>query len=149
MTAEEHNKTLATLYAIYGALHGLGLVALVILAIVLEFSLENVGSLFVIWIVVFSLMIAAAIFTVPPLIVAYGLKERSRWVKVVAIISSITSLINIPLGTALSIYTFKFFSSEPGRQLYGGGTVKTNEDDLQNSLTGAQPLMDWTKRVNK
>src|SRR5437763_15562079 len=147
MTAEEHNKTLATLYAIYGALHGLGLVALVILAIVLKFSLENVASSFVIWIIVFSLMIAAAVFTVPPLAVAYGLKERSRWVKVVAIISSITSLINIPLGTALSIYTFKFFSSEPGRKLYGGGGVTTNENDLQNALSGTQPLMDWTKRL--
>jgi hypothetical protein len=147
MTAEEHNKTLATLYALYGGLHGLGLAALGILAIVLKFSLQDVASTFAIWIVVFSLMIAGTIFTVPPLIVAYGFKEKSRWVKVVAIISSITSLINIPLGTALSIYTFKFFSSEHGRQLYGGDRATTNEDDLQNALSSAQPLMDWAKRV--
>ena len=34
MTAEEHNKTLATLYLIYGAMHGLTMLGLLLLAAV-------------------------------------------------------------------------------------------------------------------
>ena len=149
MTAEEHNKTLATLYAIYGGLHGLGLAALVILAVVIKLGLDSGTAPPAIWIVIIILMAAAALFTVPPLIVAYGLKQRSRWAKGLAIVSSVPSLVNIPIGTALSIYTFKFFKSAGGAALYGGKTSTASEQELQDALSGNQPLMDWAKRVRQ
>ena len=38
MTAEEHNKTLATLYFIYGAMHGLTLLGLLLLVSIFKFA---------------------------------------------------------------------------------------------------------------
>jgi len=149
MTAEEHNKTLATLYAIYGGLHGLGLAALVILAVVLKLGFDGGTAPPVIWIIIAILMVVAALFTIPPLIVAYGLKQRSRWAKGLAIASSVPSLVNIPIGTALSIYTFKFFQSEGGATLYGGKASTASAQELQDALSGNQPLMDWAKRVRQ
>jgi len=149
MTGEEHNKMLAMLYAIYGGLHGLGLAALLILALVVKVSSVSGQAATAVWITVFSLMIAAAVFTVPPLIVAYGFKQRSTWTKPVAYVSAILSLVNIPLGTALSIYTFRFFTSEAGRALYGGQGEVTEERELQDAMRGAQPLMKWAKRARE
>ena len=38
MTAEEHNKTLATLYFIYSGIHGLTLVGLLLLVLLVKFA---------------------------------------------------------------------------------------------------------------
>jgi hypothetical protein len=38
MTAEEHNKTLATLYFIYSGIHGLTLIGLLLLVLVVKFA---------------------------------------------------------------------------------------------------------------
>jgi hypothetical protein len=149
MTGEEHNKMLVMLYAIYGGLHGLGLVALLILAMVVKVSSVSGQAATAVWITIFALMLAAAAFTVPPLIVACGFKQRSRWAKPVAYVSAVLSLVNIPLGTALSIYTFKFFSSEAGRKLYGGQGKVVAESELQDALHGAQPLTNWAKRARE
>ncbi len=51
MTAEEHNKTLATLYFIYGAMHGLTLVGLLLLLLVFWLAAPNVAQVSAFWVV--------------------------------------------------------------------------------------------------
>jgi hypothetical protein len=123
MTAEEHNKTLATLHFVYGAVHGLTLLALVLLIFVIEMAAPLPFSLSYFW-----LAVAAAVFValflgvgVLPLIVGYGLAKRRKWAKRVGTILALVSLVNIPIGTALGIYTVKFFRSDEGTTLYGKG----------------------------
>jgi hypothetical protein len=151
MTAEEHNKTLATLYFIYGAMHGLTLLALLLLVLIAKLATPLAELITTSTIVVGMIVFVILLLTVGvlPVIVGYGLRKRSRWVKSLALALAIVSLINIPIGTALGIYTFKFFKSEGGVRLYGGKGSATSEADLQEALRGAQPLMDLAKRVKQ
>jgi hypothetical protein len=82
-----------------------------------------------------------------PLLVGYGLTKRKKWAKPLGITLAVISLINIPIGTALGIYTIKFLRSEGGIRIYGGQTSATNEDELQQALRGAQPLMNLADRL--
>jgi len=149
MTAEEHNKTLATLHYIYGAMHGLTLVGLLLLVFVFMMASPAANLIPTFWIAVSVVIFVVLLFAVGflPLLVGYGLMKRRRWAKPLGICLAGISLINIPIGTALGIYAFKFFKSAGGIKLYGGGGVSTaSESELQDALHGAQPLMNWADR---
>ena len=148
MTAEEHNKTLATLYLIYSGIHGLTLIGLLLLVLVVKFATPAeiiptmalaIGSIaFVILFLAVGLL---------PLLVGYGFRKRATWVKPLATVVAIVSLVNIPIGTALGLYTLKFFRSEAGRLLYGGQGSSASDDELKDAMRGAQPLMNWADRL--
>ena len=148
MTAEEHNKTLGTLHFIYAAIHGLTLIGLLILILVVVLATPAAANLSAFWMVVSGLVIAALFLLVGilPAIVGYGFRRRTRWVKPVAIALAVPSLVNVPIGTALGIYTIKFFRSPGGVQLYGG-TSSTTEDELKGALNSAEPLMKFADRM--
>ena len=149
MTAEEHNKTLATLHFIYGGMHGLTLLGLLLLVFVFMMAAPAPSSIPTFWIAVSVVVFVVLLFTVGllPLLVGYGLRKRRRWAKPLAICLAVLSLINIPIGTALGIYAFKFFRSEGGIRLYGGRESTASDSELQDALHGAQPLMNWAKRT--
>jgi uncharacterized membrane protein len=149
MTADEHNKTLATLYFIYGAMHGLTLAGLLLLVVVIKFASPLPNSISTFWIALGVLIFVVLLFVVGllPLAVGYALKKRRRWAKRLGLSLAVVSLINIPVGTALGIYTIKFFRSEGGMRLYGGKSATASEGDLQGALKGAQPLMNWADRL--
>jgi len=148
MTAEEHNKTLATLYFIYGAIHGLTLVGLLILVLVVVLATPAAATVSTSWMVIGGVIIALlfVVVGVLPLIVGYGFRQRSRWVKPVGIVLAVVSLINIPIGTALGIYTIKFFRSPGGVKLYGGSASSATDSELKEAMDGAQPLMNLADR---
>jgi Mg2+/Co2+ transporter CorB len=148
MTAEEHNKTLATLHFIYGAMHGLTLAGLLLLVVVVELATPAANSISGLWIAFGVLTFVVLLFVVGliPLAVGYALKKRKRWAKSLGLALAVISLINIPVGTALGIYTIKFFRSEGGIQLYGGKSSTISEGDLQGALKRTQPLMHWADR---
>jgi hypothetical protein len=149
MTAEEHNKTLATLHFIYGAMHGLTLLGLLLLVFVVKIATLGANSISSFWIVSGVIAFVVLLFAVAllPLAVGYGLMKRRRWAKPLGLALAIISLVNIPIGTALGIYVFKFFRSEGGIKLYGGKTSTAGEGELQEALRGAQPLMNWADRM--
>jgi hypothetical protein len=60
---------------------------------------------------------------------------------------AVISLINIPVGTALGIYTIKFFRSEGGVRLYGGRAATASDAELRDALNGSQPLMNLADRL--
>lgn len=149
MTAEEHNKTLATLHFIYGAMHGLTLLGLLLLVFVVEIATLGANSISSFWIASGVIVFVVLLFAVGllPLAVGYGLAKRKRWAKPLGLTLAIISLVNIPIGTALGIYAFKFFRSEGGIRLYGGKASTTGEGELQEALGSAQPLMKWADRM--
>lgn len=124
MTAEEHNQTLATLHFIYGAMHGLTLAGLLLLVVVVELATPAATSISTFWMALGALTFVVLLFVVGllPLTVGYALKRRVRWAKPLGLALAVVSLVNIPVGTALGIYTIKFFRSEGGVRLYGGTT---------------------------
>jgi ACR3 family arsenite efflux pump ArsB len=147
MTAAEHNKTLATLYLIYGAMHGLTLVGLLLLVIAV-FATPAANSISSFWLACGLVTFLALVFLVGllPLALGYALRKRRRWAKPLGVSLAVASMINIPIGTALGIYTIKFFRSEGGVVLYGGKSSTVAHDELQEALRGAQPLMNWDNR---
>jgi hypothetical protein len=149
MTAEEHNKTLATLHFIYGGMHGLTLLGLLLLVFVFITASPVANSISASWIAISVIVFVVLLFTVGllPLLVGYGLRKRQRWARPLGVVLAVVSLINIPIGTALGIYAFKFFRSEGGIRLYGGGKSTASESELQDALHGAQPLMNSAKRT--
>ncbi len=149
MTAEEHNKTLATLHLVYGAMHGLTLLGLLLLVVVVGLATPAADAISRSWIVVGVAVFVVLLFAVGllPLAVGYGLMKRKTWAKSLALVLAIISLINIPIGTALGIYSFKFLRSEGGVRLYGGGPSTGSEGELQQAMRGAEPLMNWADRL--
>ena len=149
MTAEEHNKTLATLYFIYSGIHGLTLIGLLLLVLVVKLTTpasEFVSS-FWLFIGVTVFVILFLLVALLPLIVGYGFRKRASWLKPVAFVTAILSFVNIPIGTALGIYTIRFFRSEAGVKLYGGQAFSAAEGELTSAMHGAQPLMNWADRL--
>lgn len=151
MTAEEHNKTLATLWFIYGAMHGLTLLALLLLVFVVKFATPGTELISTSWLVagVLAFVVLLLLVGLLPLLVGYAFRKRRRWAKPVGLSLAIVSLINIPVGTALGIYTIKFLRSESGVKLYGGKASTSGDDELQEAMHGARPLMDLAKRVKE
>jgi len=149
MTPDEHNKTLATLWFIYGAMHGLTLLGLLLLVLVIKLSVSDAVSMSSFWmaISVIAFVVLMMIVGLLPLVVGIGFRKRMRWSKSLAVPLSIVSLINIPIGTALGIYTIKFLRSQAGAKLYGGKASATTEGELTEALRGAQPLMDLADRL--
>jgi hypothetical protein len=149
MTTDEHNQTLSTLHFIYGAMHGLTLAGLLLLVVALKFSTLGPSSISTFWLAlgVITFLILLLVVGLAPLAVGFGLKKRRRWAKPVGLSLAVVSLINIPIGTALGIYTIKFFRSEGGVRLYGGKSSAAAEAELQDALRSAQPLMNWADRL--
>jgi hypothetical protein len=148
MTGEEHNTTLATLWFIYGAMHGLTLMGLLLLVLVVKLSVSDAIALSGFWISisVITFVVLLMMVGVLPLLVGFGFRRRGRWLKPSAQALSIVSLINIPIGTALGIYTIKFFRSDAGIGLYGGKASSASEGELSDAMRGAQPLMNWATK---
>lgn len=149
MTPLEHNKTLSTLHLIYAGIHGLTLAALVLMIFVGLAASPIASSIPAFWVTlgVVALIVVLVSVVVLPLAAAYGLRKRRKWAKPVTIVTSIVSLINIPIGTALGIYAIKFFRSAAGSTLYGG-SVATSEAELQGALVKNRQLSSLADRLN-
>ena len=149
MTAEEHNKTLSTLYFIYGAIHGLTLLGLLGLVLIFKFASVAGELISATWMIVGAIVFVVLLFAVGllPVVVGFGFAKRRQWVKPLSLAAAIISLVNIPIGTALGIYTIKFFRTEAGVKLYGGQARVAGENDLQDALGRAKPLMNLAERL--
>ena len=149
MTAEEHNKTLATLYFIYGAMHGLTLIGLLLLVFVVKLTTPAAELISGVWVVggAIAFLILFMAVGLIPLIVGFGLRHRRGWAKPLGLALAVVSLINVPIGTALGIYTLKFFRGEAGAEFYGGRASAANDEELRDAVRGTQPLMKWTNRL--
>ena len=149
MTAAEHNRTLATLWYIYGAMHGLTVVGLLLMVFVAKLATPLAELIATSWIVG-GIMVVVILFLLVgllPVLVGQGLRKKSRWVRPLAIALAVISLLNIPVGTALGIYTLKFFKSQGGVGLYGGRESVISETELQGALHDAQPLADLADKL--
>lgn len=151
MTAEEHNRTLATLWFIYGAMHGLTLLGLLLLVFVVKFATPATEQISTSWLAVGVLTFVVLLLMVGllPFLAGYAFMKRRRWAKPLGLCLAVMSLVNIPVGTALGIYAIRFLRSAGGIKLYGGKAATANESELQEALNGARPLMNLAKRVKQ
>jgi hypothetical protein len=151
MTGEEHNKTLATLYFVYSGIHGLTLIGLLLLVLVVKFATPAAAVMSTTAVAIGGVAFVILFLAVGllPLLVGYGFRKRAAWVKTLGTMVAIISLVNVPIGTALGVYTMKFLRSEAGHALYGGEGTAASHDELNDAMRGAQPLMNWADRVKR
>jgi hypothetical protein len=71
-------------------------------------------------------------WTIPSMVAAYALLKRKKWAKTAGIVAGVFAAPQMPVGTAVCVYTFWFLFSEPGRSLY---------DQSTKTLPGERP--DW------
>jgi len=136
MTAEQHIKYLAYAHIVYAALHSL----LGVFVSFMMFMMLSTGPghgaepplAFSVFISVFLLIFTVG-WTIPSMIAAYSLLKRKRWAKTAGIVAGVFAATQLPVGTAVGVYTFWFLFSENGRQVY---------DRPSNSLPPAPPT-DW------
>ncbi len=127
MTPEQHIKYLGWSHIGYGAFFALifGLMMLFFGGSMLAAMLSNPGSsgppvfVFVFMLLIFTLMLVLT--TLPAFVAGYGLLKGKKWAKVWAIISAVLAGGQFPMGTAVTVYTFWFLFSEPGKQYFERG----------------------------
>ena len=140
MTPEEHNKYVGIAHVAYGVLH------ILILLVTGAFVVGMMGLLtlnngrtnapptsFMAVIMAFAVVINV-LLAIPSFVAGYAFLKRKRWAKIAGIIAAVLSALRIPFGTAVTIYTFWFLFSTPGKILY---------DNQAQALPPAPPA-DWS-----
>lgn len=109
MSPSDHNKTLGLIYGLIGVLILTG----GILAAALEARRRPADA---------TQRLAWLLYLLPlplvQLLTGFGIFTRRRWGRILALILSALYVWIFPLGTLLAIYTFWFFHSEGGKQLF-------------------------------
>jgi hypothetical protein len=135
MTPEQHNKYLGFAHLGYAAIHALA--GLVIGAAVLIMFSSMPASprgdqpprrFFIA--MGFFLLVFSIGWSLPSMIAGYALLKKKSWAKPAGMVAAVFAAARMPIGTAVSVYTFWFLFSPPGRLLY---------DKTANSLTPGQP----------
>jgi hypothetical protein len=126
MKAQEHNKLLGIFFLVNGGLQLMSLLScLVVLPMFLSESSPfrrdpNFPVSFFIGIMIGAVVLNLLLATLD-LIAGYGIIKRKSWGRMAGIVAAIPSLIGIPLGTALGVYTLWFMTSEKGKTFYLSG----------------------------
>jgi hypothetical protein len=67
-----------------------------------------------------ALAMFLSVFAIPGLVTGYGLLQRKPWARIVGIVLSAISLINIPVGTAIGIYGLWVLLNKETELLFDG-----------------------------
>jgi len=122
LTPEQHNKYLAWSHIAYG-----GLFLLFTAFFLLFFGGIFIASLMsdpnappaIIFFFVFLFMaVMYAAMSLPSIIAGYALLKQKKSARTWAIISAVVAAMQFPMGTAVTVYTFWFLFSEPGKQFF-------------------------------
>ena len=134
MTADQHNRYLGFAHLAYAALHLLMGVLFGVIMILMFSTIPPQPSQPPAILVVMAcfFLVFTVGWTIPSMVAAYALLKRKRWAKTAGIVAGVFAAAQMPVGTAVCVYTFWFLFSEPGRSLY---------DPSTKTLPGGRP--DW------
>ena len=69
-----------------------------------------------------AIAVFLVIVSVPQIVGGIGLLKRKSWSRILMLVVSVLQLLNIPLGTALGIYTIWVLIQDESKQLLEGAT---------------------------
>lgn len=122
MTPEQHNKYLAWSHIAYGGIFFLftALFLLFFGGIMIASTMNdpNGPPAFIFFFVFLFMAVMYAAMSLPSIIAGYALLKGKKWARTWAIISAVVAAMQFPLGTAVTVYTFWFLFSEPGKQFF-------------------------------
>jgi hypothetical protein len=132
VTNEQHNKFIAYSFLGYSAFQ-LAMLALMVAMFSMVFFIPvepgDPGpptAFFGIMIAFVSVFYLA--FTAPAIVAAYALLKKKSWARMASIVAGVTSVMNVPFGTAACVYAFWFFLGENWKSVY-----------TENDRTGSEP----------
>jgi len=140
MAPEQHNKYLGFAHLGYAIFHSLMGVFIGVMMLIMFSTLPPTlpgnppPPAFFVGMAIFMIVFALG-WSIPSLIAAYALLKRKRWAKTAAIVAGVFTATQMPIGTAVAVYTFWFAFGEPGRLLY---------DQAAKSLPPSPPA-DWAR----
>lgn len=129
-----HIESISALFAAYGLISGVLVAALGFLIFGAQsqsidtplaslVSLEQLGG----WsIVAFVVALAAALTTVPALIVGPGLRRRRPWARRIALGTAFVALLNFPLGSLVGVYAAVVLLDPEVRRAFGMGPAEAD-----------------------
>ncbi|MCB1022995.1 MAG: hypothetical protein KDB79_01300 [Acidobacteria bacterium] len=130
MTAKDHNRLLGIFFLIKGGLVALGgiMVAFIyggigtmMLSTARKDEEQMIGAVFVVAAIVATVAVIA--FAVFYLFTGWKLYKEKSVGRVLCIVASCLSLLNVPLGTALGVYGLWFMFSDEGKAFYDQGNM--------------------------
>jgi len=106
---EKHAQLIGILWVVYGALSLLG-GAVVIITLMAVSYIPEIGDVGPQVLRIVGLSVGAFLFilAIPKIIGGLGLLKHNEWARILLMILSFLSLLNIPLGTALGIYSLVY-----------------------------------------
>ena len=123
MTAEEHNKYLGYAHIAYAVFHSLMGVFMSFMMLAMVGTLPDSGRGnppppgFFMFIGLFVALFTVG-WSVPSMLAAYAFLKKKRWAKVAGVVAGVFAATQMPVGTAVCVYTFWFLFGEKGKQLY-------------------------------
>lgn len=122
MTATEHNKIIGILHLVEGGLQIFGAILTTLFILGAGYylqsskELESYGN----WLLIFGLIFAplSLIFAFINLIAGWKVLKEKSGARMWGIVASFISLLNIPLGTAIGIYSLWFLFGVEGKEMY-------------------------------
>ena len=114
---EQHIKILGWLYIVSGALGMvIGVVVFLVMGIAGAASGEAGAALAAGGIGIFVALLIA-VMCLPSIIAGWGLLKRKSWSRMLAIVLGALSLLSIPVGTALGVYTIWALTKPESQEL--------------------------------
>jgi hypothetical protein len=148
MTNEQHNKILGIMHLAYGALNGLvmlliGIFFIVLVPVLREGPGRGDGMPLIIFFFFISMITLLGLFySVPSLVAGYALLKRKSWARLAAIIGSVFAGMNVPLGTALCVYSLWFLFGQ-GARMYDQASLPSQEPySLRDASTASADFFD-------
>ena len=115
---------------ILGWLHIVGAALFLLMGLMLFMLLTGIGvasgeseAMAVLGVVGTSLGLLLGLLSIPGLAAGYGLLKHYAWGRILAIVIGIVSLMNFPLGTLISLYTFWVLFQESATDYFASSKV--------------------------
>lgn len=149
MTPEEHNKALGICHLVYGGLSTLLMFAMFIFIWFFFSALPEGGPPVGIMLVFMAFMlIYSFIFTLPSFIAGYALLKHKPWARTASLIAAVLEAMSVPVGTAVSVYSFWFMFSDAGKQLYDKAYVPAGQRYALGD-SPPPPVAEWGHRATQ
>ena len=137
LTPDQHNKYLGFAHLAYAALHSLMGVFFGVMMIVMFVTIpSSPGNSSppppVLFVIACFFLVFTVGWAIPSMVAAYALLKKKKWAKTAGIVAGVFAAAQMPVGTAVCVYTFWFLFGESGRSLY---------DQSTKTLSGGRP--DW------
>jgi hypothetical protein len=151
-TKEEHNKYLAYSHLGYA---GFQLFMMLVMGVfsylMLDAFTADARADFPVGLVALILgisMLFQLLFSVPSMVAGLGLLKQKSWARTAGIVAGVMAAMSFPIGTAVCVYTFWFFFSEPGKALYDRPSMETRNrsDYFLNEPSEVYATDNWTER---